>query len=122
MIARVDIISGKASVASINGTEGSGSALSPLVGVLRGTVQDYKRAKSCCEWKCTYTVLKLRVKQVPYESKIAKAKAERKSARSLKNLRILSKNSAEGLGSRRERCWGYVSSMRIHPKSCRIFP
>ena len=67
-------------------------------------------------------MLKLRVKQVPYESKIAKAKAERKSARSLKNLRILSENSAEGLGSRRERCWGYVSSMRIHPKSCRIFP
>ena len=29
-------------------------------------------------------------------------------------------NSAEGLGSRRERCWGYVSFLRIHPKSSRI--
>ena len=26
------------------------------------TVQDYKCTKNQCEWKCTYTVLKLRVK------------------------------------------------------------
>ena len=32
-------------------------------------------------------------------------------------------NSAEGLGSRRECCWGYVTylSMGIHPKSCFFF-
>ena len=38
-----------------------------------------------------------------------KTKAERKSASDFENLRILLENSAEGLGSRRERCWGYVS-------------
>ena len=32
--------------------------------------QDYKHTKNECEWKYTYTVLKLRVKQVTYESKI----------------------------------------------------
>ena len=44
-------------------------------------------------------------------------------------LRILSRefthfagNSAEGLGSRRERCWDYYLSLRIRPKSCYIFP
>ena len=37
------------------------------------------------------------------------------------NLHISPENSEEGLGSRRECCWHYVS-MRIHPKSCRIFP
>ena len=30
-------------------------------------------------------------------------------------------NSAEGLRSRRECCWGYYLSMRIHPKSFCIF-
>ena len=30
-------------------------------------------------------------------------------------------NSAQGLGSRREHFWHHVS-LRIHPKSCRIFP
>ena len=38
-----------------------------------------------------------------------KTKAERKSASDFENLRILLENSAEGLGSRRERYWGYVS-------------
>ena len=37
-----------------------------------------------------------------------KAKAERKSARNLKNLHILLENSAEGLRSRREHCWSYI--------------
>ena len=32
------------------------------------------------------------------------------------------RNSAEGLGSRREYCWDYVSVFEIHPKSCYIFP
>ena len=31
-------------------------------------------------------------------------------------------NSAEGLGSRRERCWGYVSIFENTFKSCRISP
>ena len=59
-------------------------------------------------------MLKLRVKQVIYESKVQwqhkKAKDAKCSARDLKNLHILLKNSAEGLGSRREHCWGYVVS------------
>ena len=38
-----------------------------------------------------------------------------------KHLYIWLENSAEGLGSRRECCWGYVSMM-IHPKSYHIFP
>ena len=44
-----------------------------------------------------------------YDNK--KAKAARYSARDLKNIRILSENSAEGLGPRRERCWRYVVSV-----------
>ena len=55
--------------------------------------------------------------------------AKRKSARNLKNLCILSENSAEGLGSRREHCWGYVSIyenipeklLHLPPKSCHSF-
>ena len=31
-------------------------------------------------------------------------------------------NSAEGLGSRRECCWGYISIFENTPKSCRISP
>ena len=31
-------------------------------------------------------------------------------------------NSAEGRGSTRERCWGFVSIFENIPKSCRIFP
>ena len=34
------------------------------------TVQDYKHKEKQCEWKYTYTVLKLRAKQVIYESNI----------------------------------------------------
>ena len=37
-----------------------------------------------------------------------KTKANRTLAKNLKNLRILSENLAEGLGSRRERSWDYV--------------
>ena len=43
-----------------------------------------------------------------------------KKIRDLKKLRILLENSAEGLESRRECCWSYVS-VRIHPKSYYIF-
>ena len=50
-------------------------------------------------------MLKLRVKQVTYESKIinntTRPKSKKKSVRDLKNLGILLENSAEGLGSRR---------------------
>ena len=57
-------------------------------------------------------MLKLRVKQVTYESKIInntkRPKSKKKSVRDLKNLGILLENSAEGLGSRRERCWCYL--------------
>ena len=45
-----------------------------------------------------------------------------KKAGDLKNLSILPENSAEDLRSRRECCWGSYLSMRIQPKSCRIFP
>ena len=38
-----------------------------------------------------------------------KGQIERKSTRNLKNLCILSKNSAKGIEARREFCWGYVS-------------
>ena len=37
-----------------------------------------------------------------------KDQIKKKSARDLKKLRMLSENSAEGLGNRREHCWGYV--------------
>ena len=62
----------------------------------------------------THIVLKLRVKQVIYESNIQwqhkKAKVARYSARYLKNLRILPENSTEDLRSRSEHCWSYVIS------------
>ena len=35
---------------------------------------------------------------------------------------ILWENSADGLGSRRESCWGYVYIDEDTPKSCHIFP
>ena len=51
-----------------------------------------------------------------------KGQSRKKSGRDLEDLGILLENSAEGLRSRRERCWGTYLSMRIHPKSCHIFP
>ena len=130
MIPKVNIIIGKASVASVNGTRGLGRALwalsmgvrvwSPLRKGLAWSTQiglkqiwmwpkqllfKTKNAqKNYYEWDYTYTVLKLRVKQVTYKSKIwqhKKAKATRYSAKNLKNLGILLENSEEGLGSRR---------------------
>ena len=89
VIPGVNIISGKASVASII-EAGGGGALSPSAEVLGGraplrkflgskehlkwlkidlnaakviTVQDYKHTKNWCEWKYTYIVLQLRIKQ-----------------------------------------------------------
>ena len=97
MIPGVNIISGKASVASINEDEGSGGHSEPLSRRFEGrsslrkflgskkhldwpkialnvveisTVQDYRRTKNSCKWKYTYIVLKLRViKQVTFESR-----------------------------------------------------
>ena len=46
-----------------------------------------------------------------YYDNIKRPKPLRYSARDLKNLRILLENSAEGLKSRRERCWHYVVSV-----------
>ena len=57
------------------------------------------------------------VKQLTHKSDIM---TTQKSARDLKNVRILLVNSAEDLGSRTDCCWGYVS-MIIHLKSY-IFP
>ena len=57
-----------------------------------------------------------------YNGNTKKTKAERKSARDLKYLRIMPDNSAEGLESRWEHGWGYYLRMSIHPKSCRVFP
>ena len=91
MIPEVNIISGKASLASVNETGGSGTTLGFLGdrALLRKflgskkhldwfkvdlnaskTIQDYKDTKNYCEWKYTYTMLKLRVKHVTYKSKI----------------------------------------------------
>ena len=58
-----------------------------------------------------------------------KATAERKLAGDLKNLHVLPQNSAEGLGSRRQRCWCFVSVYEntpkklphLPPKSCHNF-
>ena len=47
---------------------------------------------------------------------IQKTKAKRKSSWDLKNLCILPENLAEGLGSRREHCWGDVSIYGNTPK------
>ena len=38
-----------------------------------------------------------------------------------REFRHFARNSAEGLGSRKERCWHYIS-MAMHTKSCCIFP
>ena len=46
-----------------------------------------------------------------YNDNIKRPKLLRYSARDLKNLCILLENSAEGLKSRRERCWHYVVSV-----------
>ena len=51
-----------------------------------------------------------------------KAKTERKSAGYLKNFRILSENSAEGLRSRRELCQGYQSIYENIPKKLLHLP
>ena len=84
MIPGVNIISSKASVATVNRAAGSGGGVcKPFSGSFRGralvrkflgskehldwlkidlnaaeiiTVQDYKRTKKYCEWKYTYTV------------------------------------------------------------------
>ena len=50
-----------------------------------------------------------------------KSNAERKSARDLRNLiygiySFTPGNSAEGLGSRRKCCWGYISIFENTPK------
>ena len=55
----------------------------------------------------TYTVLKLRVKQVTYESKIASGNTKRQA---------LQTRLPECLGSRKECCWGYVSIYENTPK------
>ena len=53
-----------------------------------------------------------------YYDNIKRPKPLRYSARDLKNLRILLENSAEGFGSRRERCWRYVvSAFENKPKN-----
>ena len=45
-----------------------------------------------------------------------KDQSRKKSTRDLKNLGILLENSAEGLGCRREHCWGYVFIYENTPK------
>ena len=63
-------------------------------------------------------MLKLRVKQVTYESKIwqKKAKVTRYSTSDLKTLHILPENAAGALRSRRECCRGYVSVYENTPE------
>ena len=50
-----------------------------------------------------------------------KGQSQKKLANDIKKLSILPEKSAEGLGSKRERCLATCLSMRIHPKSCRTF-
>ena len=67
----------------------------------------------------------LSFEQVTYETKIwqhKKTRAKRKSARDLKNLHILPESSAEGLGSRTEHCWGYISIYENTPKKLPHLP
>ena len=81
----------------------------------------YKKLIWIDGWKYTYTVLKLRIKQVKYESKKKMA-----TARDHKKLSVLPKNSAEGFRSKRDCFWGYVSAYEnttqnlphLSPKSC----
>ena len=76
------------------------------------TVQDYKCKKINLNGK-THIVLKLRVKHVTYNqgqryndnTKRPKSKENQPGIFKI----ILLENSAEGLGSRREHCWGYIS-------------
>ena len=92
IIPEVNIISGKASVATINGAGGTGEgALNASAEPTKNSLgskehldrlkidlnaaeiiifQGYKRTKNYCKWEYTYAVLKLRVKQVTYESKM----------------------------------------------------
>ena len=45
-----------------------------------------------------------------------------RTARDRKNLHILPENSAEGLGSRRECCWGYICIYGNTPKKLPYLP
>ena len=60
-----------------------------------------------------------------YNVKAKSQTAERKSAWDLRDLSweliYFVGNSSKGQGSRREHYWGHIS-MRIHPRSCHIFP
>ena len=56
------------------------------------------------QWK------KLLFKTIKAQKKHKKAKVTRYSARDLKNIYILLEKLAEGLGSRRECCWSYISA------------
>ena len=49
-------------------------------------------------------------------------KAARYSAGDLKNLCIMPYNSAEGLGSKRERCWDFASVYENTPKKLLHLP
>ena len=51
-----------------------------------------------------------------------KGPSQKKSAKDLKNLSILPGNSAEGLWSRRECYWGYVSIYENTPKKAASSP
>ena len=51
-----------------------------------------------------------------------KAKAKRKSAGDLKSLCILQENSADGLGSRREHCLGYLCIYENTPEKLLHLP
>ena len=85
------------------------------------TVQDYKHTKNWCEWKYTYTMLKLRVKQVTWvRDKMIRQKAKENWPGMLKIYTFCWKIHQRVSGSG-ECYWGYVS-MRIHSKSCCIFP
>ena len=97
------------------------------------TVQDYKCTKNQCEWNYTHITLKLRVKQVIFESKHIMATQKGQSSKIISHGGILEISAkefmhlagilAEGLTSRRETAVrvAYLS-IRIHPESCHIFP
>ena len=87
------------------------------------TVEDYKHIKVQCEWKYTYILLRLRVKQVTTQKEESQKKISWAFQRSqLENLGILLEIQQKALGPGANNAGITYTSMGIHPKSCCIFP
>ena len=90
------------------------------------TVQDYKHTKLMLMEVHVYSSVNAKCQAVSIWDKdimtSQKAKAKRKWARDLKTWCILPENSAEGLRSRREHCWGHESIYENRPKKLLHLP